>query len=128
MGYAGGGTIPDGLNDRTFHAGIVANLTKNLPLAAEAGVPNVVAFFGNRRGRPDADGIANCAEVLRQRRAVAERHGVTVCVELLNSKVNHKDYHVRPHRVGRRGVCKRWARRASSCSTTSTTCRSWKAT
>ena len=24
---------------------------------------------------------------------VAEDHGVTVCVELLNSKVNHKDYH-----------------------------------
>jgi hydroxypyruvate isomerase len=93
MGYAGGGTIPDGLNDRTKHDEIVANLTKNLPLAAEAGVPNVVAFFGNRRGRSDEEGIAACAEALRRVAPIAERHAVTICVELLNSKVNHKDYH-----------------------------------
>ena len=92
MGYAGGGTIADGLNDRSKHDEIVANLTKNLPLAAAAGVPNVVAFFGSRKGRTDAEGIAACAEVLKRVAPLAERHGVTVCVELLNSKVNHKDY------------------------------------
>jgi hydroxypyruvate isomerase len=92
MGYAGGGTITDGLNDRTRHDEIVANLTKNIPLAAEAGVPNVIAFFGNRRGRSDADGIAACADALKRVAPVAERHGINVCVELLNSKVNHKDY------------------------------------
>ena len=30
---------------------------------------------------------------LNRVKSVAEDHGVTVCVELLNSKVNHKDYH-----------------------------------
>ena len=92
MGYAGGGTIPDGLNDRALHDQIVANLTKNIPLAAAAHVPNVVAFFGNRKGRTDADGIAACADVLKRVAPIAEQHQVTVCVELLNSKVNHKDY------------------------------------
>ena len=92
MGYAGGGTITDGLNDRTRHDEIVANLTKNIPLAAASRVPTVISFFGNRRGRSDAEGIAACVEALRRVAPVAERHGVTVCVELLNSKVDHKDY------------------------------------
>ena len=55
-------------------------------------MPNVITFFGNRRGRSDAEGIANCVAALNRVKSVAEDHGVTVCVELLNSKVNHKDY------------------------------------
>jgi hydroxypyruvate isomerase len=56
-------------------------------------VPNVISFFGNRKGRSDEEGIANCVAALNRVKRVAEDHGVTVCIELLNSKVNHKDYH-----------------------------------
>jgi hydroxypyruvate isomerase len=93
MGYAGGGTIENGLNDPANHEAIVAGLTTNIPLAAKAGVPNVITFFGNRRGRADAEATANCVAALARVARVAEDHGVTICVELLNSKVNHKDYH-----------------------------------
>src|SRR6476661_5136720 len=33
MGYAGGGTIPKGLNDKTNHDGIVKGFELNIPLA-----------------------------------------------------------------------------------------------
>jgi hydroxypyruvate isomerase len=92
MGSGLGGTIVDGLNDPANHESIVKGLTDGIPRAAEAGVPNVITFFGNRRGRADAEAIANSVAVLRRVAPIAERHGVTVCIELLNSKVDHKDY------------------------------------
>jgi hydroxypyruvate isomerase len=92
MGSGLGGTIVDGLNDPANHDAIVRGLTDGIPRAAAAGVPSVITFFGNRRGRPDADAIANSVAALKRVAPVAERHGVTVCIELLNSKVNHPDY------------------------------------
>jgi hydroxypyruvate isomerase len=92
MGYAGGGSIADGLNVKANHAAIVKNLTTTIPRAAKAKVPNVITFFGNRRGLSDREGIDNCVAGLNQVKKVAEDHGVTVCVELLNSKVDHPDY------------------------------------
>jgi hydroxypyruvate isomerase len=92
MGYGGGGTITDGLNVRANHDAIVAGLQKSIPNAAKAGVPNLITFFGNRRGMSDTEAIANCVAGLGRIKPIAEDNGVTVCVELLNSKVNHKDY------------------------------------
>ena len=92
MGSGMGGPIEHGLNDPANHEKIVAGLTAGIPLAAKAGVPNVITFFGNRRGRSDADAIASSVAALNRVKRVAEDHGVTICVELLNSKVNHKDY------------------------------------
>ncbi|MGE3887879.1 MAG: hydroxypyruvate isomerase family protein [Vicinamibacterales bacterium] len=92
MGSGLGGTIVEGLNDAANHDAIVQGLTEGIPRAADAGVPNVITFFGNRRGRADDEAIANSVAALRRVAPVAERHGVTVCVELLNSKVDHKDY------------------------------------
>src|SRR5262245_32505680 len=92
MGYAGGGNIPDGLNDPANHEAIVNGLLAGLPKAAKAKVPNLITFFGNRKGRADDDAIKNCVTALNRVKKAAEEHGVTVCVELLNSKVNHKDY------------------------------------
>jgi hydroxypyruvate isomerase len=92
MGYAGGGSIPDGLNVKGNHDAIVRNFERLIPRAAAQQVPNVITFFGNRRGMSDGEAIANCIEGLNRVKKVAEDHGVTVCVELLNSKVNHKDY------------------------------------
>ena len=91
-GYGGGGTITDGLNDPANHAAIIRNLEHSLPKAAQAEVPNVLAFFGNRRGLSDEQGIDNCVAVLDRIAPIAESEDVTVVVELLNSKVDHRDY------------------------------------
>jgi hydroxypyruvate isomerase len=92
MGSGLGGRIEHGLNDPANHDAIVTGLQNGIPAAAKAGVPNVITFFGNRRGRSDAEAVANCVTALNRVKRVAEDHGVTVCIELLNSKVNHKDY------------------------------------
>jgi len=92
MGYAGGGTIPNGLNVKANHDAIVKSFERLIPRAEAEKVPNVITFFGNKRGMPDEEAIANCIEGLNRVKKIGEDHGVTICVELLNSKVNHKDY------------------------------------
>jgi hydroxypyruvate isomerase len=94
MGYASRrkAFIPDGFNDPALHPVLIEELTTAIPKAAQAQVPNLIAMFGNRKGRSDADGIANCVAGLSKVAPVAEQHGVTICVELLNSKIDHKDY------------------------------------
>jgi hydroxypyruvate isomerase len=92
MGYAGGGSIRDGLNVVANHEAIVTNFERLIPRAAAMRVPNVITFFGNRRGMPDDEAIANCVAGLNRVKKIAEDNGVTICVELLNSKVNHPDY------------------------------------
>jgi hydroxypyruvate isomerase len=92
MGSGFGGTIADGLNVKANHDKIVSGLERGIPLAAASKVPNLITFFGNRRGMPDDEAHANCVIGLNRIKKVAEDHGVTICVELLNSKVDHKDY------------------------------------
>ena len=92
MAYAGGGTIPDALNGTENHAAIEAGFRANIPLAAKAGIPNVITFSGNRRGMSDDEGARNAIAGLDRVKKIAEDHGVTICMELLNSKVNHPDY------------------------------------
>jgi len=92
MGYAGGGEIPNALNRTENHAAIEAGFRKNIPLAAKAGVPNVITFSGNRRGMSDDEGARNTVAGLNRVKKIAEDNGVTICLELLNSKVNHPDY------------------------------------
>jgi hydroxypyruvate isomerase len=94
MGYASRreAFIENGFNDAQLHGMLSEELNRAIPLAAKAGVPSLIAMFGNRRGRSDADGIANCVAGLAKVAPVAEEHGVTVCVELLNSKIDHPDY------------------------------------
>src|SRR5262245_14546998 len=62
MGYAGGGTIPDGLNVKANHEAIERRFRESIPRAAAAHVPNVITFFGNRRSMGDAEAAANCIE------------------------------------------------------------------
>ena len=88
----GGGTIPDGLNNPALHEQIVATFTTAIPKAKAMNVPNLITFFGNRRGMPDEQAIDNSVAVLNRIKPIAEDHGVMVVVELLNSKVDHKDY------------------------------------
>jgi hydroxypyruvate isomerase len=84
--------IPTGFNDPANHPMLLRELETTIPLAAKAGVPNVIAMFGNRNGRSDGEALEACVTGLSQIKALAEEQNVTVCVELLNSKVDHADY------------------------------------
>ena len=88
----GFGTIPVGFNRLDQHDKLVADGERMIPLAAAAGVPNIVCFSGNRAGLSDAEGVANCITGFKRLAPTAEKHGVTLCLELLNSKVDHHDY------------------------------------
>jgi hydroxypyruvate isomerase len=92
MGYVGGGTIPEAMNRVENHAAIEEAFRKNIPLAAKAGVPNVITFSGNRKGMSDEEGARNTVIGLNRVKKIAEDNGVNICLELLNSKVNHHDY------------------------------------
>ena len=90
-------TIPVGFNRIENHAGYVASMSERINVCADAGIPSVIVFSGNRTDKAgvtvsDEQGIENCAIGLKQIMGVAEKRGVTVIMELLNSKVNHKDY------------------------------------
>ena len=92
MGYAGGGDIGKALNRVENHAAIEDAYRKNIPLAAKAGVLNVITFSGNRAGLADDEGARNTVAGLNRVKKIAEDHGVTICLELLNSKRDHHDY------------------------------------
>ncbi len=92
MGYAGGGDIPHAMNRTENHAKIEEAFRKNIPIAAKAGVPNVITFSGNRAGMSDDEGAKNTIAGLNRVKKIAEDNGVTICLEVLNSKVDHKDY------------------------------------
>ncbi len=92
MGYAGGGDIGKALNRVENHAVIEQAFRTNIPLAAKAGVPNVITFSGNRAGMSDEEGARNSIAGLNRVKKIAEDHGVTICLELLNSKRDHADY------------------------------------
>jgi hydroxypyruvate isomerase len=89
---SGPGGIEDGWNNPANHDRLVEGSERMLPLVAQAGLPNMIVFSGNRRGISDKEGLENCASGLKRIMKLAEEQKVTVCMELLNSKVNHKDY------------------------------------
>jgi len=96
MGYA---TVPDprsrltrGFNRVENHAWLIQAYERTLPLAAAAGVPNLICFSGNRDGLSDEEGLDACARGLTALMPAAARHGVGICMELLNSRVDHPDY------------------------------------
>ena len=92
MGYAGGGELTDAMNRVENHAQIEEGFRKNIPLAAKAGVPNVITFSGNRRGMSDEEGAKNTIAGLNRVKKIGEDYGVNICIELLNSKIDHHDY------------------------------------
>ena len=92
-GDVAAGTIEDGLNEPSNHRGIIEAFERQIPHAARVEVPNVICFFGNRRGMEDAVGIENSIRCLRECAPIAESEGVTILVEVLNSKPGgHVDY------------------------------------
>ena len=92
-GDVAAGTIEDGLNETENHAGIIEAFERHIPHAARVSVPNVICFFGNRRGMEDGVGIENSIRCLEACAPIAESEGVTILVEVLNSKAGgHVDY------------------------------------
>jgi hydroxypyruvate isomerase len=91
VGYATDWGIPKGFNRIENHEKLIADYENTIPKAAEAGVPNLICFSGNREGQNDSEGMINCAKGIRKIMPLAEKHGVTVIMELLNS-YGHKDY------------------------------------
>jgi hydroxypyruvate isomerase len=89
----GHGSLTDGLNRKENHARIEDEILRNLELAKQYGIKILICFSGNRRGMSDEEGIENTAEGLRRVAKAAEEAGVTLALEVLNSKVDHKDYH-----------------------------------
>ena len=87
------GTIPVGFNRPANHDQLVADGEAYIPRAAAAGVKKIVVFSGNKGGLSDGEGIANCIAGLKRLMPTSEQHGVVLCMEMLNSKVDHKDYH-----------------------------------
>jgi hydroxypyruvate isomerase len=88
----GPGPIHKGWNRVEHHDDLVRASERLLPLVADAKLPNMIVFSGNRAGISDADGIRNCVTGLKRIAPLAERLGVTLCLELLNSRVDHHDY------------------------------------
>jgi hydroxypyruvate isomerase len=88
----GVGTIPDGWNRKENHDRLEKQMIERITAAAEAKVPTVITFSGNRKGMADDVGKENCIAGLKRVAKVAEDKGITIVLELLNSKVDHKDY------------------------------------
>ena len=85
-------SLTKGFNDPANHAWLQAEYRRLIPLAANAGIRNVICFSGNRNGINDVQGLVNCARGLQPLVKEAEAAGVTLVMELLNSKVDHHDY------------------------------------
>mgnify|MGYP006278801099 CR=1 FL=1 len=88
----GPGNIAQGWNDPGNHDRLTRRSEELLPKVAAAGLPNMIVFSGNRRGRSDAEGLRCCVRGLRRIMPLAEELGVNVVMELLNSKRDHKGY------------------------------------
>jgi hydroxypyruvate isomerase len=85
--------IAKGINKKENHAECLTLIRDAIEKTAAAGYPNVICFSGNRDGLPDEVGIENCVAAAKEVVSLAESKKVTICMELLNSKVDHKDYH-----------------------------------
>ena len=99
-------SLGDGLNKRSNHDRIEAEVRASLEIAARLGIPGLICFSGNRNaGQSDADAIEACAEGLRRVAPYAEAKGINLNIELLNSKVDHAGYQA-DHTAWGVAVCK----------------------
>jgi len=86
-------SLGDGLNKRTNHDRIEAELRASIDAAATHGISGVICFSGNRLPHmDDPEAIDAVADGLRRVAPYAEKKGVNMNLELLNSKVDHAGY------------------------------------
>jgi len=100
-------SLQDGLNKRSNHDRIEAELRTSIDLAARHGIPGLICLSGNRQpyvSEPEA--IEATADGLRRAAAYAEKKGVNLNLEVLNSKVDHPGYQC-DHTAWGVAVCER---------------------
>lgn len=85
-------SLTEGFNHPEYHERLIKMYIELIDQAAEAGMPNVIVFSGNRAGISDEAGLENCAVGLDRVVKHAEQKNVMVVMELLNSKIDHADY------------------------------------
>ena len=91
--HRGHDTLESGLNHREHHDRIERELLASIELAQRWHVPVLICFSGNREGLSDEAGIENTALGLTRVARAAEEAGIILALELLNSKIDHPDYH-----------------------------------
>jgi len=84
-------SLTKGWNDPQYHEVLIRNYKEMIPKVSAAGYTNLICFSGNREGKSDAEGLANCIAGLKQVIPLAEAHGVVLQMELFNQQ-NHPDY------------------------------------
>ena len=103
----GHASLPDGLNKRSNHDRIEAELRESIDLAAKHGIPGVICFSGNRQPfQTGMEAIQAVADGFRRIAPYAEEKGINLNMELLNSKVNHPGYQC-DHTAWGAAVCER---------------------
>jgi hydroxypyruvate isomerase len=85
--------IEHGFNDPANHEQLQNNYRGLIEKASAHKIKNVIVFSGNRRGMDDETGIENCTTGLAPLLDYAAARDVNLVMELLNSKVDHPDYH-----------------------------------
>ncbi len=100
-------SLPDGLNKRSNHDRIEAELKESIDLAATHNIPGLICFSGNRQPHmSEIEAIEAVADGLRRIAPYAEAKGVNLNLELLNSKVDHPGYQC-DHTAWGVAVCER---------------------
>ena len=103
----GHNSLPDGLNKRSNHDRIEAELRESIDIAAKHGVPGLICFSGNRQPfQTEMEAIEACVDGLKRIAPYAEEKGINLNMELLNSKVNHPGYQC-DHTAWGVAVCER---------------------
>ena len=103
----GHASLSDGLNKRSNHDRIEAELRTSIELAAHHGIPGLICLSGNRQPyQSELEAIETVADGLGRVAAHAEKHGVNLNLELLNSKVDHPGYQC-DHTAWGMAVCER---------------------
>jgi hydroxypyruvate isomerase len=104
---SGHGSLPDGLNKRSNHDRIEAELRESIDLAAKHSIPGLICFSGNRQPHmTEIEAIESVADGLRRVAPYAEQKGINLNLELLNSKINHPGYQC-DHTAWGVAVCER---------------------
>ena len=103
----GHASLPDGINKRSNHDRIEAELIESMDIAVQHGIPGLICFSGNRQPHTsELEAIEACADGLRRVAPYAEEKGINLNLELLNSKIDHSGYQC-DHTAWGVAVCER---------------------
>jgi len=100
-------SLPDGLNKRSNHDRIEAELRESIDIAAKHGIPGLICFSGNRQPfQTEIEAIEAVSDGFKRIAPYAEEKGINLNMELLNSKVDHPGYQC-DHTAWGVAVCER---------------------